>query len=336
MQSFENIQEIDLTKSVDSKGIVNEVIEALDSFSGKNLPVKLKLDNLEINQSQMIFIKSMVESYGHRLTFVQTTNDLTRDVCLEIGLNATNASYKDTLYNINNGSTDIFGSDFNLIKRPQDLEENQPKAETAPVENENPPETQTPPAQEQDIANKDDKTLNFEFGERKTLEPIKFQDIEPQKQTIGVYRKADEKENKLEFDEEENADFYAVPTDEPVSVDTNKTVYVHQTLRSGQILDYDGNVVIIGDCHPGSEIKATGDITVWGVLGSIAHAGAKGNREARIRALKMNAVQLRIANCYSRRPDGGNIPYIVKSSVFTPEEARIVDDNIVLFKLAQD
>ena len=48
----------------------------------------------------------------------------------------------------------------------------------------------------------------------------------------------------------------------------------------------------------------------------------------------MNAVQLRIANCYSRRPDGGNIPYIVKSSIFTPEEARIVDDNIVLFKMA--
>ena len=50
----------------------------------------------------------------------------------------------------------------------------------------------------------------------------------------------------------------------------------------------------------------------------------------------MNAVQLRIANCYSRRPDSGNIPYIVKSSVFTPEEARIVDDNIVLFKMAQN
>ena len=37
---------------------------------------------------------------------------------------------------------------------------------------------------------------------------------------------------------------------------------------------------------------------------------------------------------YSRRPDGGNIPYIVKSAIFTPEEARIVDDNIVLFKMA--
>jgi septum formation inhibitor MinC len=70
-----------------------------------------------------------------------------------------------------------------------------------------------------------------------------------------------------------------------------------------------------------------------GYIGSIAHAGMKGNTEAKIRALNMHAVQLRIADCYSRRPDGTNIPYIVKSSTCTPEEARIVDNNIVLYKI---
>lgn len=146
---------------------------------------------------------------------------------------------------------------------------------------------------------------------------------------IGVYKKAYEEEK----EEYEEIDFFAPPTDEPVVVDSTKTIYVNQTLRSGQVLEFDGNIVIIGDCHPGSEIKASGDITVWGVLGSIAHAGIKGNTEAKIRALKMNAVQLRIANCYSRRPDGTNIPYIIRSSTFTPEEARICDDGIVLYKI---
>lgn len=154
-----------------------------------------------------------------------------------------------------------------------------------------------------------------------------------QKQVITVYKKASDEKLQDEEDFEE-VDFYAPPTSDPVVIDNKQTIYVNQTLRSGQTLEFDGNIVIIGDCHPGSEIKATGDITVWGVLGSIAHAGSRGNRDAKIRALKMNAVQLRIANCYSRRPDGGNIPYIVKSSIFTPEEARIVDDNIVLFKMA--
>ena len=162
------------------------------------------------------------------------------------------------------------------------------------------------------------------------FKPIEFN--EDGKQIMETYKKAYD-ENEEEKQTWEEVDYYAPPTDEPVIVDSKQTIYVTQTLRSGQILEFDGNIVIIGDCHPGSEIKATGDITVWGVLGSIAHAGAKGNRDAKIRALKMNAVQLRIANCYSRRPDGTNIPYIIKSSVFTPEEARIVDDSIVLFKI---
>ena len=102
------------------------------------------------------------------------------------------------------------------------------------------------------------------------------------------------------------------------------------------MLEAEGNVVIIGDCHPGSEIHAIGDITVWGVLSGIAHAGCRGNMAAKVRALKMNAVQLRIGNCYSRRPDGTNIPYIIRSSVFTPEEARVVDGEIMLFKINQN
>ena len=162
------------------------------------------------------------------------------------------------------------------------------------------------------------------------FKPIEFN--EDGKQTMETYKKAYD-ENEEEKQTWEEVDYYAPPTDEPVIVDSKQTIYVTQTLRSGQVLEFDGNIVIIGDCHPGSEIKATGDITVWGVLGSIAHAGAKGNRDAKIRALKMNAVQLRIADCYSRRPDGTNIPYIIKSSTFIPEEARIVDDSIVLFKI---
>ena len=143
-------------------------------------------------------------------------------------------------------------------------------------------------------------------------------------------------ENQIQDDQWEEVDFYETPTSDPVVSDTKNTTYINQTLRSGQILEADGNVVIIGDCHPGSEIRALGDITVWGVLSGIAHAGCKGNMNARVRALKMNAVQLRIGNCYSRRPDGTNIPYIIRSSIFTPEEARVIDGEIMLFKINQN
>ena len=110
------------------------------------------------------------------------------------------------------------------------------------------------------------------------------------------------------------------------------TLYLTQTLRSGQTVSYEGNIFLIGDAHPGSEINATGDVTVWGILGGIVHAGTKGNTDAKVRALKLNPIQLRIANLYSRRNDTINVPYVQKSNEFTPEEARIENEQIVIYK----
>lgn len=306
MQNIENIYEIDLSSIEDPKMLADSVIAALEDEKAKNASIKLKLGDNKVNQSQMVFIKSLIESYGSKLNFVETSNVLIKDICLEMGIEA--SKERPELISISSES-------FNDIQNAK-LDDLREEFKTGFENKEEQQEEEKPKAVEL-------------IKSESTDEP------EIQKQVIGVYRKADEKEN-AEFLQDEEVDFYAVPTDETVVIDTKDTIYINQTLRNGQTVDYDGNVVIIGDCHPGSEIKATGDITVWGVLGSIAHAGAKGNVEAKIRALKMNAVQLRIANCYSRRPDGGNIPYIIKSSTFTPEEARIVDDNIVLFKMAQN
>ena len=92
------------------------------------------------------------------------------------------------------------------------------------------------------------------------------------------------------------------------------TLYIRKTIRSGQSISSDGNIIVIGDVNPGSEIIAKGDITVWGILGGIAHAGSEGNNYARIRALKLNPVQIRIGEVFARRPDTVNLPYIQKSS----------------------
>ncbi|MCD8025109.1 MAG: hypothetical protein LUE64_06195 [Candidatus Gastranaerophilales bacterium] len=329
MQNIEQIQVIDLSKGTNSQEIIDNAVLILDSLKEKNAAIKLHLGAVQINQSQMVFIKSLIESYGHKLAFVETTLEAVRDISLELGINTTNGNFLETNENtseLQNSTLDDLREEFRLgFENRDDFSfENEENTENSPEKE---------PLQEENAPKSEDSALQSDEIETNALQAQ--EEINLQKQTISIYRKADEKENEREFQDKET-DFYATPTDEPVVVDTKNTIYVNQTLRSGQVLDYDGNVVIIGDCHPGSEIKATGDITVWGVLGSVAHAGIKGNCEAKIRALKMNAVQLRIANCYSRRPDGSNIPYIVKSSVFVPEEARIVDDNIVLFKLAQD
>ncbi|CDC18087.1 probable septum site-determining protein MinC [Clostridium sp. CAG:306] len=124
-----------------------------------------------------------------------------------------------------------------------------------------------------------------------------------------------------------------VMTDEDYEILQMNTQYHKQTVRSGQVIKSNGNVVIIGDCHPGCEIHAAGDITVWGILGGIAHAGYKGNTKAKIRALNLNAIQLRIADSYARRPDHIKNIYVEKSNTFTPEEARNINGSIVILKI---
>jgi septum site-determining protein MinC len=111
------------------------------------------------------------------------------------------------------------------------------------------------------------------------------------------------------------------------------TVYIRRTIRSGQSISSDGNIVIVGDVNPGAEIIAKGDVTVWGILAGIVHAGSDGNNFARIRALKLNPVQIRIGEVFARRPDTVNLPFIQKTSEYTPEEAFTHKGIIIIKKI---
>jgi len=82
------------------------------------------------------------------------------------------------------------------------------------------------------------------------------------------------------------------------------TKFVHGTVRSGQRLFYEGNIIIIGDVNPGAEVIAYGNIIVMGSFRGIAHAGSNGNAEACVAAYYLNPTQLRIADIIARKPDG--------------------------------
>jgi len=135
----------------------------------------------------------------------------------------------------------------------------------------------------------------------------------------------------FEVEEEETEEVLAMKAE----AEKLPTLYLKRTIRSGQSITSDGNLFIIGDVNPGSEVIAKGDITVWGILGGIAHAGSEGNSQARIRALKMNAIQLRIADIFARRPDGVNTPFVQKTNEFVPEEARVFKKSIIINKLLE-
>ncbi|HSH36015.1 septum site-determining protein MinC [Schnuerera sp.] len=102
------------------------------------------------------------------------------------------------------------------------------------------------------------------------------------------------------------------------------TKFINSTIRSGQVIEYDGNIVIIGDVNPGALIKAKGNIIILGTLRGVAHAGIDGNYKAIVAAYDLQPTQLRIANIIGRQPDGD----IITSGL--PEVAKIYDGEVLI------
>lgn len=81
-------------------------------------------------------------------------------------------------------------------------------------------------------------------------------------------------------------------------------IIVHNTCRSGVRIVSPSDCVILGDVNPGAEIIAEGDVVVFGALRGVAHAGASGERTARIWALSIRPNQIRIADLVAVPPQG--------------------------------
>lgn len=106
-------------------------------------------------------------------------------------------------------------------------------------------------------------------------------------------------------------------------VEEGMTKFVHGTLRSGQEVNYDGNIVVVGDVNPGAFLKAKGNIVVLGSLKGVAHAGIGGNCNAIVAAYSLLPMQLRIADIIVRPPEG-DMQYKL------PEVAKIVKGEVLI------
>lgn len=77
---------------------------------------------------------------------------------------------------------------------------------------------------------------------------------------------------------------------------TSETKFHKGALRSGQRIEFEGSLVILGDVNDGAEVIASENIVVLGALRGLAHAGAKGNNDALIAASSIESQQIRISN----------------------------------------
>jgi septum site-determining protein MinC len=95
-------------------------------------------------------------------------------------------------------------------------------------------------------------------------------------------------------------------------------LWLNKTLRSGTRIEYEGNVVVMGDVNPGAEIVAGGDILVWGRLRGAVHAGASEKESASVSALEMQPTRMQIASEIGNLPKMGKGPQkiILKNGKF--------------------
>ncbi len=123
---------------------------------------------------------------------------------------------------------------------------------------------------------------------------------------------------------EQSDDFSSELGRNQLRLKNNSDVFFHQeTLRAGEHLEIEGDVLLLGDVNPGARISARGNVMIWGRLRGIAHAGKDGDNSAKIIALQLRPLQLRIANEVARGPKEAPEPGLA-------EEAYLDSGKIVI------
>lgn len=76
--------------------------------------------------------------------------------------------------------------------------------------------------------------------------------------------------------------------------------FFHGTLRSGQCIHSDRNIVILGDINPSAEVTAAGNVVILGGLKGMAWSGYPNREDTFIVAYHMNPLMLKIGQIIGR------------------------------------
>lgn len=128
----------------------------------------------------------------------------------------------------------------------------------------------------------------------------------------------------IEFDSPKVLGLHGIKRGFYKEIAVSETKFHKGAVRSGQRIEFEGSLVIIGDVNPGAEVIAGENIVVVGELRGLAHAGAKGNRDAVIEAVEISATQIRIADIVKEvEKEEGEI-HTIKTSAYINNEGKFI------------
>ena len=128
----------------------------------------------------------------------------------------------------------------------------------------------------------------------------------------------------IDFDTPKTLGLHSIKKVFDKEIETSETTFHRGSLRSGQKLETEGSLVILGDVNSGAEVVASDNIVVLGNLRGLAHAGAKGNKQAIIASGLLDTVQIRIANIV-KEIDRDEEPLHKQAYVFVNEDKIIIE-----------
>lgn len=116
-----------------------------------------------------------------------------------------------------------------------------------------------------------------------------------------------------------------------MELSSNTGQFYKGNLRSGQVLEVETSIVVIGDINNGAKVVSKGNVVILGSLKGNVFAGASGNTNAFVVALDMDPIQIRIGDIIGRSPDKKS-----KKVVKEPKIAFVDDGNIYVEPLSKD
>lgn len=146
--------------------------------------------------------------------------------------------------------------------------------------------------------------------------------VDEDKEREAIFKKAIEEQNSVE--------------------DVQGGQFYKGTLRSGQLLESDTSIVILGDVKHGARIVAAGNIVILGTLLGTVYAGANGNANAFVVALHMDPIQIRIAEVIARKADeeikkkNKRFGLRKPNSQLEPQIAYVQDENIYIEPITKE
>ena len=128
----------------------------------------------------------------------------------------------------------------------------------------------------------------------------------------------------IDFDTPKTLGLHSIKRTFNSKITVSETKFHRGSLRSGQKLETEGSLVILGDVNSGAEVMAAENIVVLGALRGLAHAGAKGNKEAIVSAGLLDTVQIRISNIV-KEIDRDEEPMHKQAYVFVDNNEIIIE-----------